>query len=196
MNRQASAGRKAGMRAEAKTLLVLAGPTASGKSALALALARRLGGTIINADAMQCYRELRVITARPSLEDEAAAPHLLYGVRRAAEPANAAWWREAALAELGSCKFPILCGGTGMYFSALINGIAAVPDPWRRGQASRSKAHRWWRSLGPHAEVCALDAETAAKLKPGDSQRIARAYEVLLGTGKGRWPVPRAGAAG
>src|SRR5271156_6990107 len=106
MTGQACAARKAVMRAEGKTLLVLAGPTASGKSALALALARRLGGTVINADAMQCYRELRVITARPSLEDEAMAPHLLYGVRRASEPANAAWWREAALAEPGGRGFP------------------------------------------------------------------------------------------
>jgi tRNA dimethylallyltransferase len=80
-----------GRWASERTALLVAGPTASGKSALALALARRLGGTIINADAMQCYRELRLITARPSPEDEALAPHRLYGVRAAAEPANAAW---------------------------------------------------------------------------------------------------------
>src|SRR5271154_6436567 len=103
MTGQACATRRAGMRAKAKTLLILAGPTASGKSALALELARRLGGTIINADAMQCYRELRVVTARPSVEDELLAPHRLYGVRAAAEPANAAWWREAALAEMAQC---------------------------------------------------------------------------------------------
>jgi tRNA dimethylallyltransferase len=170
------------MRAEGKTLLVLAGPTASGKSALALALARRLGGTVINADAMQCYRELRVITARPSLEDESLAPHRLYGVRRASEPANAAWWREAALAEFSACDFPILCGGTGMYFSALINGIAEIPDP---GTEAREQARRLVEELGAPEVHARLDAETAAKLKPGDSQRIARAYEVLLGTGKG-----------
>ena len=170
------------MRAEGKTLLILAGPTASGKSALALALARRLGGTVINADAMQCYRELRVITARPSLEDEALAPHLLYGVRQAAEPANAAWWREAALAEIGACDFPILCGGTGMYFSALINGIAEIPDP---GAEAREQARRLVEELGSWQVHARLDAETAARLKPGDSQRVSRAYEVLLGTGKG-----------
>ena len=129
------------MRAEGKTLLVLAGPTASGKSALALALARRLGGTVINADAMQCYRELRVITARPSLEDEAMAPHRLYGVRRAAEPANAAWWREAALAEISACDVPILCGGTGMYFSCA--------DQWhRRNSRSRDRSQGAGAAVG------------------------------------------------
>jgi tRNA dimethylallyltransferase len=163
-------------------LVLVAGPTASGKSALALALAGRLGGTVINADAMQCYRELRVVTARPSPEDEALAPHRLYGVRAAAEPANAAWWRQAALAELGACEAPILCGGTGMYFSALINGIAEIPGP---GLQARDEARRLLEELGAPGLHALLDAETAARLKPNDSQRIARAYEVLLGTGKG-----------
>jgi tRNA dimethylallyltransferase len=165
-----------------KVAVILAGPTASGKSALALALARRLGGTIINADAMQCYRELRLITARPTPEDEILAPHRLYGVRAAAEPANAAWWREAALAEMEQAELPILCGGTGMYFSALVNGIANIPDP---GEAARAEARKLLAELGPEALHAKLDPETAAKLKPGDSQRIARAYEVLLATDKG-----------
>lgn len=165
-----------------RTALILAGPTASGKSALALALAQRLGGTIINADAMQCYRELRLITARPSPEDEILAPHRLYGVRAAAEPANAAWWREAALAEMAQAEFPILCGGTGMYFSSLVKGIANIPDP---GEAARTEARSLLAALGPEALHAKLDPETAAKLKPGDSQRIARAYEVLLATGRG-----------
>ena len=165
-----------------KTALILAGPTASGKSALALALAQRLGGTIINADAMQCYRELRTITARPSLEDEAQAPHRLYGVRAAAEPANAAWWREAALAEMEQAEFPILCGGTGMYFSSLVRGIANIPDP---GEDTRLAARTLLAELGAEAVHARLDPETAAKLKPGDSQRVARAYEVWLATGRG-----------
>ncbi len=142
-----------------RTALILAGPTASGKSALALALARRLGGTIINADAMQCYRELRIITARPGFEDEAQAPHRLYGVRAAAEPANAAWWREAALAELAQVELPILCGGTGMYFSSLINGIAAIPDP---GAAARTEARALLAERGAQALHAKLDPETAA----------------------------------
>ncbi|HQT46021.1 MAG: tRNA (adenosine(37)-N6)-dimethylallyltransferase MiaA [Acidocella sp. 20-63-7] len=163
-------------------LIIIAGPTASGKSALALALAQRLGGTVINADAMQCYRELRVVTARPSPEDEAQAPHRLYGVRTAAKPANAAWWRQEALAEMAACDVPILCGGTGMYFSALINGIADIPDP---GEVARVQARETLARLGAPAVHGMLDAATAAKLQPNDSQRIARAYEVLLGTGKG-----------
>ena len=131
---------------------------------------------------MQCYRELRVITARPSLEDEAMAPHRLYGVRAAAEPANAAWWREAARAEMERAELPVLCGGTGMYFSSLVKGIADIPEP---GEAARAEARRLLAELGPAAVHEKLEAGTRAKLKPGDSQRIARAYEVLLGTGKG-----------
>ena len=165
-----------------RTALIIAGPTASGKSALALAIARAFGGTIINADAMQCYRELRLLTARPSHEDEAQAPHRLYGVRAADEPANAAWWREAALAEMDAASFPILCGGTGMYVSALVKGIADIPDP---GEAARTEARRLLAEIGPEALHAKLDPQTAARLKPGDSQRIARAYEVWLGTGQG-----------
>jgi tRNA dimethylallyltransferase len=149
---------------------------------LAVALARRLGGTVINADAMQCYRELRIITARPSQEDEMSAPHRLYGVKAADEPANAAWWREAAQAEMAAADFPILCGGTGMYFSALIRGIADIPAP---APEAREEARRLVEALGPEAVHARLDPETAARLKPADSQRIARAYEVLLSTGKG-----------
>jgi tRNA dimethylallyltransferase len=165
-----------------KTALILAGPTASGKSALALALARRLGATVINADAMQCYRELRLITARPSPADEACAPHRLYGVRAAAAPANAAWWREAALAEMAQAALPLLCGGTGMYFSSLVKGIANIPDP---GDDARTEARALLAEIGPEALHARLDAQTAARLKPGDSQRIARAYEVWLATGRG-----------
>jgi tRNA dimethylallyltransferase len=166
----------------ARRLVIIAGPTASGKSALALALAQHLGGTIINADAMQCYRELRILTARPSPQDEALAPHRLYGIRPAADPANAAWWRAAALAELEACTLPILCGGTGLYLSALLNGIAPIPDI---NDAARAEARRQLAEQGPAALHAKLDPETAQKLKPGDSQRIARAYEVLLATGRG-----------
>jgi tRNA dimethylallyltransferase len=175
-------GARQGARGADRTLLIVAGPTASGKSALALALARRLGGTVINADAMQCYRELRVVTARPTPEDEALAPHRLYGVRAAAEPANAAWWRGAALAALTDCEMPILCGGTGMYLAALINGIADVPDP---GADARAQARFLLAQIGPVELHARLDAATAAKTDPNNGQRVARAYEVLLGTGQG-----------
>jgi tRNA dimethylallyltransferase len=166
----------------ARRLVIIAGPTASGKSALALALAQHLGGTIINADAMQCYQELRILTARPSPQDEAFVPHRLYGIRAAANPANAAWWRTAALAELEPCELPILCGGTGMYFGALLNGIAPIPEI---DSEARAQARRQLAALGPATLHAKLDEETAEKLKPGDSQRIARAYEVLLSTGRG-----------
>jgi tRNA dimethylallyltransferase len=163
-------------------LLILAGPTASGKSALALALAQRLHGTIINADAMQCYADLRIITARPSPADEVIAPHALYGVRDAAEPATAAWWRAAALNTMAGAEFPIICGGTGMYLAALMHGLADIPDP---GDAARATARALVADIGSAALHARLDAETAASLHPNDSQRITRAYEVLLGTGRG-----------
>src|SRR5262245_7527836 len=106
--------------------LIVAGPTASGKSALALELAERIRGTIINADAMRCYRELRILTARPTPEDEARVPHVLYGVRPAAEAGTAASWRDAALAEMDRAReagrLPILTGGTGLYFASLTQG--------------------------------------------------------------------------
>jgi tRNA dimethylallyltransferase len=177
-------------------MLIIAGPTASGKSALAVALARRLGGAVVNADAMQCYRELRVLTARPSVEDEAAAAHFLYGVRAAAEPANAAWWRGAAQDVLERVERPILCGGTGMYLAALLKGIADVPEP---GEAARAEARGLLAQIGAvglHERLMAVDSETAIRLKPGDSQRIARAWEVWRGTGKGLAYWQSRGAAG
>lgn len=168
---------------------IVAGPTTSGKSALALALARRLDGVVINADSMQIYRELRVLTARPAPEDEAAAPHRLYGVRPAAEPGNAAWWRGRALLEMeeaaASGKLPILCGGTGLYFLSLTRGLAdvpAVPD-WARAEARARLATVGAARL--HEELARSDPDTAARLRPGDAQRVARAFEVLLGTGRG-----------
>ena len=169
--------------------LILAGPTASGKSALALALAARLPGTIINADAMQLYRELRILTARPTPEDEAAVPHALYGVRDAALPASAAWWRGAALAEMAAARpagrVPILCGGSGLYLHALTHGMSAIPDP---GPVARAEARALLASLGPaglHAKLAAVDPVTAAGLRPSDGQRLARAWEVWRGTGLG-----------
>ncbi len=169
--------------------LIVAGPTASGKSSLALALAERLGGTVINADAMQTYRELRVITARPTPEDEARAPHTLYGVRAITEPTDAAWWREAALAAMEAAReagsLPILCGGTGLYLASLVRGIVDIPAP---GEAARAEARRLLAELGPaalHEALARVDPATAARLRPTDSQRLARAWEVWRGTGRG-----------
>ena len=169
--------------------LFVVGPTASGKSALALAIAERLGGAIINADSMQLYRELHIITARPSAADEARAPHLLYGVRPAAEAASVAWWRDAALKAMDKVRaagrLPIICGGTGMYCAALTQGIAAIPPipPPAREEARRLLAEEGPAAL--HARLAAEDPASAARLRPSDSQRLARAWEVWRGTGRG-----------
>ena len=180
--------------------ILVAGPTASGKSALALRLAERLGGVVINADSMQVYRELRIVTARPTDDDLARAPHALYGVRPVAEAGTVAWWREAALAEMDAARtagrVPILCGGTGMYFAALTQGLAAIPPV---PEAARAKARRLLAEEGPaalHARLAALDPATAATLRPSDSQRLARAYEVATGTGQGLVAWQAAGGTG
>ena len=165
--------------------LIIAGPTASGKSALALELAVRLGGTVINADSMQVYRELRILTARPGPADEAAAPHVLYGVRSAADPGSVAWWRAEALAAMAAARLPILCGGTGMYLQALTAGLADVPEP---DPAARDEARALLEQDGPaqlHARLAAVDPATAAGLRPSDGQRLARAWEVWRSTGQG-----------
>ena len=162
--------------------LIICGPTASGKSALALEWAKRLGGTVINADAMQVYAGMRVITAQPSHADCAAAPHALYGLRNPAEAANLAWWRERALEAMAGARLPILCGGTGLYLRSLVQGVSALPDV---PAAARDTARALLAERGAPALHAMLDGLTAARLRPGDSQRVARAYEVLLATGRG-----------
>ena len=169
--------------------VIVAGPTASGKSALALALAERVGGTVINADSMQVYRELRILTARPTPAEEARVPHALYGVRSAAEPAHAAWFRQAALAAMEAARtagrVPILCGGTGMWLDALVHGIAPIPPvpPGVRAAARALAAAIGAPAL--HARLAERDPATAARLEPGDTQRVIRAWEVLEATGEG-----------
>ncbi len=162
--------------------LIVAGPTASGKSALALALAQRLGGTVINADAMQVYAGMAVITAQPTAAEQADVPHSLYGYRDPAMPANLAWWRDQALAAMAQARLPILCGGTGLYLRSLTQGISALPDI---PPQAREEARAMLARLGAPALHALLDVPTAAGLRPHDSQRVARAYEVLLGTGRG-----------
>jgi tRNA dimethylallyltransferase len=179
--------------------LIVAGPTTSGKSALALDLAAQVGGVVINADSMQVYAELRILTARPSSEEEAQVPHRLYGVRPAAQAGTAAWWRGVALQEMEAARaagrLPILCGGTGLYFSALAEGLADIPEC---GEAARAEARRMLAEEGPaalHAALAKVDQATAARLRPSDSQRVARAWEVWRGTGRGLAAWQAAGAA-
>ncbi len=165
-------------------LALIAGPTASGKSALALALAERANGVVINADSAQVYRDLRVVTARPTPDEEARAPHRLYGYRDAADPCSAAEWAEDAKAEIadahGQGKLPILAGGTGLYLRTLLDGIAPVPaiDPDVRRQV------REMAVADAYAALEREDAEAAARLRPSDSTRVARALEVVRSTGR------------
>lgn len=167
--------------------ILIAGPTASGKSALALALAERLGGAVINTDSMQVYRELRILTARPTPDDEARAPHLLYGFVAACEGYSAGRYIEDAARAFAQAeeqgRVPIFVGGTGLYFKALLEGLSPIPPI-----PSEIRAH--WRSeaqrIGAealHAILRQRDAEMAARLRPSDPQRIVRALEVLDATG-------------
>jgi tRNA dimethylallyltransferase len=169
-------------------ILVIAGPTASGKSGLALRVAEELNGTVINADSMQVYRDLHVVTARPSADDEAGVRHVLYGTRDGAEACTAAAWAADAADEIEKCRaggrLPVVVGGTGMYLKTLMEGISAIPDiPDDVKQAGR----RLRLEQGNDAlydDLKTKDPEGAAKLKPKDRQRILRAWEVITATGK------------
>ncbi len=168
--------------------ILIAGPTASGKSALALALAEKLGGTIINADSMQVYRDLRIITARPSAADEARAPHVLYGHVDAAENYSVGRWCadvRSALADVAAAgRVPIVVGGTGLYFKALAEGLAAVPPtPAGIRVAVRARLEAEG-SVALHAELMRRDPVMGARVRPADRMRIARALEVIESTGR------------
>jgi len=168
--------------------IVIAGPTASGKSPLALAVAEAFGGTVINADSMQVYRELSVLTARPGAAACARAPHRLYGVLAAARRCSVALWREMATAEIAAAgaagRVPVVVGGTGLYLDALMHGLAPVPEI---PAAVRADARALYQRLGGSAFREALrrrDPASAARLEAGDSQRLVRAYEVVTATGR------------
>ena len=168
--------------------ILIAGPTASGKSGLALALAERLGGTVVNADSMQVYRELRVLTARPTAEDEARAPHALYGFTSGAEAYSAGRYAadaaQAIADTLSAGRVPIVVGGTGLYFKALLEGLSPIP-------AADPQVRAFWRSeaarrpaIELHALLAGRDPEIAARLMPTDTQRIVRALEIVECTGR------------
>jgi tRNA dimethylallyltransferase len=168
--------------------VLIAGPTASGKSALALELAQKTGGVVINADSMQVYRDLRIITARPTPEEEAKAPHLLYGHVDAAINFSAGSWVADAAAALAQARaqnrLPIFVGGSGLYFKALTRGLSAVPPiPSGIREAVRARLERdGVEAL--HAELALRDPQSAERLKPRDRTRIARALEVVEATGR------------
>lgn len=179
-------------------LVLIAGATASGKSALALALAERTGGAIINADSAQLYRDLPVLSAAPTADETARAEHRLYGIRDGAEPCSAADWAEMARREIAdvhsSGRIPILAGGTGLYIRTLLDGIAPVPpiDPDVRARV-RSRPVEQNR-----AELQQLDHQAAERLNAGDGARIARALEVVLSTKRtlADWQKRREGGIG
>jgi tRNA dimethylallyltransferase len=174
-------------------VVIVAGPTASGKSALALELAAARGGTIINADSQQIYRDLNILSARPDATAMARAPHRLYGFLDAAERGSVALWRERALAEIAAARqsgsLPFLVGGTGLYLRALQRGLASVPAI---PAAIRDEAAALYEEIGGAAfreRLAALDPAAAGRLPPGDRQRLLRAWEVVHATGKplGEW---------
>jgi len=174
---------------------LIAGPTASGKSALALALAEKHNGTVINADSMQVYADLRVLTARPNVDEEKRAPHRLFGHVDGAEAYSAARWAAEARAAIAEAhkhgRLPILVGGTGMYLRTLVEGIAPVPeiDSLIRAEVRALPVEE------ARAELVRLDPEAAARLGPIDTLRISRALEVVRATGKplAEWQTERHG---
>ena len=179
-------------------LALIAGPTASGKSGLALALAEATGGVIVNADSAQVYRDLPVLSAAPTAEERRRAEHRLYGFLDGSEACSAADWAARARAEIADihakARLPVLVGGTGLYIRALLDGIAPVPaiDAAVREQVREASVE------ANRAKLAQLDPEAAARLKPGDKARIARALEVVLSTGKplGHWQQQREGGIG
>ena len=165
-------------------LVVIAGPTASGKSGLAVALAQQIGGVIVNADSAQIYRDLRVLSAAPTDEELSRAEHRLYGVRDGALPCSAADWSDLAKGEIakihGEGRVPVLVGGTGLYLRTLLDGIAPVPaiDPAIRERVRATPVDE------NTAKLRTLDPMAAERIRPTDGARINRALEVMLSTGR------------
>jgi tRNA dimethylallyltransferase len=171
-----------------KTVLVIGGPTASGKSRLAVAVAENFSGVVINADSMQVYDGLPLLTAQPSAGDIKQVPHRLYGALPPDKICSAVIWRDMALAEIEKAhaekKLPIIVGGTGFYLKTLLKGVSPIPDV---PPDVRKKFIQMQREMGNpafHAAFAEKDPVMAAKLDPFNTQRIVRAWEVLEGTGK------------
>lgn len=179
-------------------LALIAGPTASGKSALALALAERTGGVIINADASQVYADLRILSARPSDAEMERAPHRLFGHMDGREACSAARWAGDAKREIAAAhaagRLPVLAGGTGLYIRTLLDGIAPVPDI----DPAIREAVRALPVAAAHAALMREDPASAAALAPADSTRIARALEVVRSTGRSirHWRAHKEGGIG
>ncbi len=169
-----------------RPIVVVAGPTASGKSALALAIAEQFSGLVVNADSMQVYRELAILTARPGPAALAAVPHRLYGILPAAERCSVGRWRELALGAIAAepDRLAVVTGGTGLYLRALSSGLAPVPEIPDEVLARGQDRLKVLGSEGLHHELSSFDPEMAARLAPGDSQRLLRAWCVYQATGR------------
>ena len=170
-------------------VIIIAGPTASGKSSLAISLAEARNGAVINADSMQVYQELRILTARPGKAEMECVPHKLFGTLSAARRCDAMQWRDMALREIRLCEdrgqIPILVGGSGLYLQALLHGLDPIPGI---SEEIRGAVRHRLRAEGAemlHSELSARDPESAGRIRPGDGQRIVRALEVLEQTGRG-----------
>ena len=175
-------------KTEDRPVVLVGGPTASGKSALALDLAEALDGVVVNADSMQVYRDLSVVTARPGPDDLARAPHRLYGTVDGSERCSAAQWREMAVAEIEAVhaqgRLPIVAGGTGLYLRALTDGLSDIPDVPESVRAEAMARHAKLGGPAFHAALAERDPVMAERLNPGDSQRLVRAWEVLEATAR------------
>ncbi|WP_421790950.1 tRNA (adenosine(37)-N6)-dimethylallyltransferase MiaA [Hyphobacterium sp.] len=168
-------------------VILLAGPTASGKTSLAIRLAKALDGEVINADSMQIYADLQILSARPTEEEQDGIPHHLFGVVDAATRASVGWWAREVLRLIEEVeargKRPILAGGTGLYFNALVKGLADMPDISEAArQAAEALEDRGMEAL--REKAIAFDPDAAARIAPSDKQRLRRIVEIGLETGQ------------
>jgi tRNA dimethylallyltransferase len=175
-------------KADRIPLVVVAGPTASGKSELAIRIAETFGGEVINADSMQVYRELEILTARPGPDDLARVPHHLFAIRSLTEPCSAAAWLERAVTAIGDVhargRVPVLCGGTGFYIRSLLEGIVSIPEIPTHVRADAGEKHAALGGKAFRALLAERDPVTAKRLADGDTQRLIRAWEVVEATGR------------
>lgn len=183
---------------QGQKVVLIAGPTASGKSALAVSLGRRMRSVVVNADSAQVYADLRILSARPDVTEMGGVPHRLFGYIDGAEACSAARWAEDARREIARAAdeetLPILVGGTGLYIRTLLDGIAPVPEI----DADIRAAVRALPVAEAHAALMRKDPEAAARLSPTDSTRVARALEVIRSTGRplASWQAERSGGIG
>jgi tRNA dimethylallyltransferase len=169
-------------------VLIIAGPTASGKSALAIAVAKEFSGVIINADSMQVYKEMDVLSARPPAKDLDQVTHRLYGILDADDPCSVGRWLNLAVVEIKAAwvdgKLPLIVGGTGMYLKALLEGLAPIPDIPAQARKKATGLHKRLGAEVFRQQLSTLDPVSALRIPAGDTQRLIRAYEVAVSTGR------------